>query len=97
MFSCQRNADGKLALDKFPDKICWEGFHIMHALFAITIGTVYIVISTVVALIYFENRMTSDNQTARQNSRGDVAFILNKIILQTAYTFLGVLYSTKKG
>ena len=45
------------------------------------------VISVVVALNFFESRVSSTNPLARSNSRGEVTFIMNKIVLQLAFTF----------
>jgi len=46
-----------------------------------------VVISTVVALALFEPRMTTHKLTARQNSNGEVVFIINKIVLQFFFSF----------
>ncbi|EGR33143.1 PAS domain S-box family protein [Ichthyophthirius multifiliis] len=49
---------------------------------------IFMTFSTIVALTYFEPKMTSGNRTARQNSRGEVVFILNKVVCQILFSFL---------
>lgn len=44
-------------------------------------------ISCIVALALFEPRMTTNRLTARQNSNGEVIFIINKIICQFIFSF----------
>jgi hypothetical protein len=42
---------------------------------------IYVLICCFVSLTFFENRMTSETITARADSKGEVLFIFNKIIL----------------
>jgi hypothetical protein len=51
------------------------------------VTTLFVTIAIVVALNYFESRITSNDPTARSNSRADVCFIINKILLQVSFAF----------
>jgi len=57
-------------MSSFPSVVCWQGWHLFHALIALLFIALFVVISTVVALALFEPRMTSGKLTARQNSNG---------------------------
>ena len=46
-----RCTGGNLTL--FQDTQCWSGAHIIHAVFAILISVIFVVISMVVSLTYF--------------------------------------------
>lgn len=74
-------------MTNYPDMICWTGWHLFHATITLLFATIFVVISTVVALALFEPRMTTNKLTARQNSNGEVVFIINKIVLQFIFTF----------
>lgn len=52
--------------------------------------TIFVIISCVIGLALFEPRMTAGKLTARQNSNGEVVFILNKIILLFLFIFIPV-------
>jgi hypothetical protein len=66
---CQNN-NGVWTMSSFPSVVCWQGWHLFHALIALLFIALFVVISTVVALALFEPRMTSRKLTARQNSNG---------------------------
>jgi len=88
MIECEYNDDGNFVLSMFPGVICFQGSHLVHATVSILVTIVFSIIGFIVALAYFEIRMITEDITARQNSRGDVLFILNKIILQISFSFL---------
>jgi hypothetical protein len=73
----------------FPTFMCWTGQHIIHATFALVVSFIFIIISLVVALTYFDSQSTSHDISARVNSRSDVFFIGLKITLIYLYAFLG--------
>lgn len=52
----------------FPEVICWEGWHLFHAVITLLFVSIFVFISSVVALALFEPRMTTNKLTARQNS-----------------------------
>ena len=76
-----------MIMTNFQDVVCWQGWHLFHALVALLFITLFVIISTVVALALFEPRMTTKKLTARQNSNGEVVFIINKIVLQFIFSF----------
>ncbi len=88
MIDCHMH-DGHYANLLFPDFLCWTGQHIIHAAFALVVSVIFIIISIVVALTYFDSQSTSHDISARVNSRADVFFIGMKIILIYVYAFLG--------
>ncbi|CAD8148074.1 unnamed protein product [Paramecium pentaurelia] len=68
---------------------CWQGWHIFHALITLLFMLIFVLICAIVAYAFFEPGMTSGNRTARQDSNGEVAFIINKVTCQVLYCFLG--------
>jgi len=80
--------EGVEVLTLFEDFECWHGMHIIHATFSIVVSSVFIIISLVVALTYFESKSASHDISARVNSRADVFIILMKIILIYIFAFL---------
>jgi hypothetical protein len=77
---------GNLTL--FPDTQCWAGSHIIHAAFAIIVSVIFIVISMVVSLTYFESRSTSNDLAAKVTARADVFVVIMKTILLYLFAFL---------
>ena len=73
----------------FPNFYCWPGQHIIHGTFAVVVSFIFIIISLVVGLTYFDSQSTSHDISARVNSRADIHFIAMKIILIYFYAFLG--------
>ena len=84
MINCATNFEGDYVHDSTGQK-CYQGVHIIHASFSIIITFIFVTIAIVVALNYFESRITSNDPTARSNSRADVCFIINKIVLQVIF------------
>lgn len=68
---------------------CWKDWHIFHALLTLVFIILFVGICAIVAYAFFEPGMTSDDRTARQDSKGEVAFIINKVTCQLMYCFLG--------
>lgn len=58
---------------------CYVGFHLVHVLIAMFFNITFVIIASVVSLTLFEPRMTSGDRTARQDSKGEVVFIVNKV------------------
>jgi hypothetical protein len=52
----------------FPDIPCWQGWHLFHAAVTLLFSSIFVFISSIVALAMFEPRMTTNKLTARQNS-----------------------------
>ena len=87
MLQCQTDDSGKYVLSNYEDAECFVGSHIIHATVAIIITVLFTVVGFVVVLACFEVRMLTEDLTARQHSRGDVFFTVNKIILQLSFAF----------
>lgn len=62
--------------------------HIIHGSVAAINITIFVVIAVVIILNFYESRISSNNPTARSNSRAEIAFAINKIVLQTAFAFV---------
>ena len=72
----------------FPEVECWQGAHIIHAVFAIIISIIFILIAFVVSMTYFESRSTSNDLAAKVTSRADVFIVIMKTILLYIFAFL---------
>ena len=72
----------------FPDVQCFVGVHLIHTIFSIVFNISFVFISLIVTLNLYESRISSDNKQARSNSRADVSFIVNKIVLQVCFGFI---------
>jgi hypothetical protein len=89
MLQCQSasNGSGMYVLANYQTVECFKGSHIIHATVAIIITVLFAIVGFVVVLACFEVRMLTEDMTARQHSRGDVFFTVNKIILQLSFAF----------
>ena len=89
MLQCQSASDGSgmYVLANYESVECFKGSHIIHATVAIIITVLFAIVGFVVVLACFEVRMLTEDMTARQHSRGDVFFTVNKIILQLSFAF----------
>jgi len=90
MIECETNEEGKYAHVDFDEIECFKGTHFIHATIAVLVNIIFNIIGVVVALTFFETRMLTEDITARQHSRGDVIFVLIKIVLQLSFTFFPV-------
>jgi hypothetical protein len=87
MLHCH-SAEGHSSLTIFPEFECWHGAHIIHATFSFVVSFIFIIISLIVSLTYFESKSASHDISARVNSRADVVIIIMKIILIYMFAFL---------
>lgn len=71
----------------FDEIKCFTGFHLLHTIVSVVFNLIFVLISLIVALNYYESRISSKNKQARANSRADVSFIVNKIALQIFFSF----------
>lgn len=71
----------------FPSVVCFQGMHLMHASVTLFFASIFVFISTIVAMTLFEPRMTSSSILARKSSRGEVIFIINKVVCQFFFAF----------
>ena len=67
---CVQDETSTWYMTSFPDVACWTGWHLFHATITLLFVTLFVVISSIVALALFEPRMTTHRLTARQNSNG---------------------------
>ncbi len=88
VIQCTYNPEGKLVNFYFSEVECWTGSHILHGINSVLILSIFVFVSTGVAITYYEIRMTSGNQLARTSSLGDVIYILNKVVLLFFFAFL---------
>lgn len=65
--------------------ICYKGIHLFHTFCAVFFSVMFITISIIVAINFYESRISSDNPLARKSSHGEVIFIMNKIVLQLSF------------
>ena len=79
---------GHSYLTLFPEFECWHGIHLIHASFSIVVSTIFIIISLIVSLTYFESKSASHDISARVNSRADVFIIFLKIVLIYIFAFI---------
>ena len=88
--------DGEYKNNNFDDIICWEGTHIIHAIFSIIVSILFMAISLVVALTYFENNPLSKDPSARYLlfiSSLELLLVLMSLILSTKlYSYMYSLY-----
>ena len=56
-----------------------KGVHLIHAIITGFFNILFTLLSTLVALTFFEPKMASENRTSRSQSMGEVIFILNKV------------------
>lgn len=84
MIDCSSDSNrGNLIVHKdYGTVVCYQGTHLFHSIISILFTAIFVTISIVVALNYFETRMNSPTIVARSNSRAEVCFIINKIVLQ---------------
>lgn len=68
--------------------VCFQGIHLFYSIIAVMFNVMFLLIALIVAMNFFESRITSKNKMAKSNSIGEVYFILNKITLQLVFIFL---------
>ncbi|KAL4460692.1 hypothetical protein ABPG72_017168 [Tetrahymena utriculariae] len=87
LLECQEE-NGHLVLANFNDQVCWQGWILFHQIICSLFNLIFVIISSIVALTFFEPRMTSKNRTARQDSIGEVVFIITKVFCQVLFNFI---------
>ncbi|KRX00216.1 hypothetical protein PPERSA_10715 [Pseudocohnilembus persalinus] len=88
ILQCSDNGTGGQTLDSFPEVVCYQGWHLFHAAFTSVVNFLYVILCSIVALTYFSPLMTSSDRTARQSSKGEVVFIINKTFCQVLFSFV---------
>ncbi len=74
-------ATGLYVNNTFNEVVCFTGLYNLHVTLSIIFNVFFTILALIVTLNYFESRITSSNKLARANSRGDVTYIINKIVL----------------
>lgn len=59
--TCKDNSTGQLVLASYPEVECWVGLHILHAAIAITVSIIFILISLIVTITFYETRTLTPN------------------------------------
>jgi hypothetical protein len=87
--SCQASNDNPniQTMQSYPTVVCWQGWHMFHATVTLINISLFVFIASIVALALFEPRMTTNRLRARQNSEGEVIYILNKLVFQFIFSF----------
>jgi hypothetical protein len=65
ILSCSVDSTGKSVNSFSPSIECWTGFHFLHLFCSIAVSIVFIMISLIVALTYFECNDGGDNHGAK--------------------------------
>lgn len=87
MLHCH-TSHGHTVLTLFPTYECWHGAHIIHATFSMVVSFIFIIISLIVSLTYFESKNSSHDTSARVNSRADVFIVFMKIVCIYIFAFI---------
>lgn len=74
MLSCKDGPNGTQVHQYYPEITCWVGLHILHAAFAGVSSLVFIFISLVVTLTFYETKSLTTNAGARYSN-----YFLNKL------------------
>jgi hypothetical protein len=89
IINCNASVDNPdiQVLQYFPNVICFEGTHIIHVSITMFFTATFVFVCTIIAAALFEPRMTSGKLMARKSSKGEIIFIINKIICQFFFSF----------
>lgn len=72
----------------FPDIVCWQGMHLLHASVSIVVSFVFILICLVAANALFESKESINDIGSKVSSKADFNYLIMKIILLYEYAFL---------
>ncbi|MDR3548415.1 MAG: hypothetical protein P4M11_09165 [Candidatus Pacebacteria bacterium] len=61
MISCQKDASGVYVHKYYSEIQCWVGLHILHAIMAIVVSVVFIAISLIVTLTFYDAKVLTAN------------------------------------
>jgi len=64
MISCKRSENGYVHV-YYPDTKCWEGLHILHAVMAVMVSLIFVIIALVVTLTFYETKTVTSNAGAK--------------------------------
>ncbi len=69
ILTCEQDDNGNSINTTAPEIVCWQGLHILYAVSAIIVSSVFIVIAWVIAMTYYEVSSDSENPEAKYVSR----------------------------
>ncbi len=87
MVSCKMSSDGRYVHMYYDEITCWQGFHILHAICAIVVSVIFVLISLIVTLTFYETKTLTANAGSRVSSRTDFFLILYKIVCIIMFAF----------
>ena len=66
LITCEKSEDGlNYVHTYYPEVVCWRGQHIFHTVMAIFISIIFMIISLIVTLTFFEAKGFTNNAGAR--------------------------------
>ena len=65
MMACEADDNGVMSNTTSIDIKCWEGMHILYSACAIIVSSVFLVISIIVAMTYFDISWDDSNPTSK--------------------------------
>jgi PAS domain-containing protein len=69
--------------------VCWTGPYYIHAVFSIIVSITFIILCIIIQLTYFETKSSTQNFSAKNNSKPDVVMLIVKIITVLLFGFFG--------
>jgi len=87
--ACVEDKNTGLSVHSYYSEVrCWNGVHILHAIFAIFGSILFVTVTAVLSLTYFEYKGVSNDPTARINSRPNFLILVYKTIMIICLTYL---------
>jgi len=86
--ACVKDNGGNNVHSYFTEVLCWNGMHILHAVFAILGSLIFFCMSIVISLTFFEYKSASNDTTARVSARVNFLMIIYKTLMVICLTFL---------
>jgi len=87
MISCTRDSEGVLRHQEFTEIECFTGNHILNSVFSILLAFVFISISMIVGITFFECKSSSRDPSARVNARANFLYIWYEMGCILIFTF----------
>ena len=82
------NTNSTLKINFYAKSIeCWSGPYYIHAFFSLLISFLFVGISLVVQMTYYETKYSISNITAKSNSKSEVFVLFSKIIILICFIF----------
>jgi len=86
--ACVTDKSGLSVHSFYSEVRCWNGVHILHAIFAILGSILFVATTAVLSLTYFEYKGVSNDPNARINSRPNFLILVYKTIMVICLTYL---------